>query len=135
MVFRGNMGKNVLFLACRSVFISWGAKHGPKGQKNLHLGSRLIFFSGPRYGKEASPIIFLGFLGCSYAPQTIRSALVSVCGCTEFFLRRHPFLPIFGFRYSETSTRYSFSSTENGLVFLGLKGMPLKDAVFFSEAF
>ena len=73
MALRGDMGKKLLFLACRSVRNSFlkflipvlVPQTGPQGQKNLNLASRLIFFPGPRNGKEASPIIFLGFLGCT----------------------------------------------------------------------
>jgi hypothetical protein len=96
----------------------WGPKCAPQGQKHLNLGSRLRFFSGPRTGKEASPIIFLGNLGCTLAPQTTRSALVSVWGSVEFFARSTHFSVS---RYSETSTRYSKTSNEKTLVFRGLK--------------
>ena len=103
--------------------MSYGPKHGPQGQKKTHLASKLRFFPGPRNEREGSPIIFQGFLGCTEAPQTTQSPLVSVCGSTEFFGNGTRFRPVFGFRYSETSTRYSFSSTENGLVFLGLNNI------------
>ena len=123
MVFRGNMGKNVLFLACRSVRNSFlkflvhvlGPQTWPSRQNTRFLGSRLIFLPGPRTGKEASPIIFLGNLGCTLAPQTTRSALVSVWGSVEFFARSTHFSVS---RYSETSTRYSKTSTKKTLVFL-----------------
>ena len=55
-------------------------------------------------------------MGCTLAPQTTRSALVSVWGSVEFFARSTHFSVS---RYSETSTRYSKTSTKKTLVFLG----------------
>jgi len=85
--------------------ISWGAKHGPKGQKNLHLGSRLIFFSGPRYGKEASPIIFLGFFRLFLRPPDHPKCPGFGLWAYRIFLTEAPVSP--NFRFSVLGNEYA----------------------------
>ena len=119
----------MLFLACRSVrnTLLKILVHVPVPQTWLPIAKIQNFdfyieiLSRPWKWKVGLPNNFPRYFGMYLTPPDTQNMKEIFFGVPQNFSKIAPEVPWFRYRrYSETSTRYSKTSTENGLVFLGL---------------
>ena len=132
----------MLFLACRSVrnTLLKILVHVPVPQTWLPIAKIQNFdfyieiLSRPWKWKVGLPNNFLRYFGMYLTPPDSQNMKKNFFGVPQNFSKIAPEVPWFRYRrYSETSTRYSKTSTENGLVFLGLNCYLFCDIVFYSN--
>ena len=126
----------MLFLACRSVrnTLLKILVHVPGPQTWLPIAKihnfdfQIEILSRPWKWKVGLPNNFLRYFGMYLTPPDSQNMKKKIFGVPQNFSKIAPEVPWFRYRrYSETSTRYSKTSTENGLVFLGLKNKPFQN--------
>ena len=119
----------MLFLACRSVrnTLLKILVHVPGPQTWLPIAKihnfefQIEILSRPWKWKVGLPNNFPRYFGMYLTPPDTQNMKKKKFGAPQNFSKIAPEVPWFRCRrYSETSTRYSKTSTENGLVFLGL---------------